>query len=442
MLCLALCGALSGCRLADSGADSLLAPPKPTGNLFDVQRALEESVSGEITLKYPTEGEHRSAIILEAVTSEAAEDAVVFYSTTSDKTVTMHINLIRYLDGGWRSVADLSTVATGVEQVRFTDLDGDGSKEILVGWNIFGNVDKQLSVYSVSGGALLPRLQEKYSEFLCCDLNEDQKDELLLATLNTSDKTAAAKLYALNDASVTELGRCTLDGGVSFYDTPVVSRLSTGRTAVFLDAFKGTGMLTEILYFENNRLQNPMYDPQTRDSNRSLRSSTVTCTDIDGNGILELPMLEALPGMENAADTERLSVTKWCVCNGRDLLVVRSAVMNYLDGYSFDLPERWKNAVTMTRRTEDRMRVFSLWNASAATAGPELLRIQVISEAEWDSASHERGRFFELDRGDGVVYTAAVSGSYVGELAITKQEVLRCFSRIHIDETQASGAAG
>ena len=88
------------------------------------------------------------------------------------------------------------------------------------------------------------------------------------------------------------------------------------------------------------------------------------------------------------------------------------------------------------------MRVFSLWNAAAATAGPELLRIQVISEAEWDSASHERGRFFELDRGDGVVYTAAVSGSYAGELAITKQEVLRCFSRIRIDETQASGAAG
>ena len=429
VLCAGLCGILSGCQFVASNVDSLLSPPKPTGDLYPIQRALEQSVSGEITLKYPTEGDYRSAFILEPLTESGAVDAIAFYSTTLDKAVTMHINLIRYIDEKWVSVGDASIVASGVEKVLFSDLDGDGTKEILVGWNIFGTVDKQLSVYSYKDGALQPRLQEKYTEFLSCDLNEDQRDEVFLATLNTSDKTASAKLYTFTGTGVSELGNCQMDGGVTSYNTPIVSRLSTGRTAVFLDAFKGTGMLTEIIYFENNQLKDPIYNPETRESGRTYRPSTVSCTDIDANNIMELPMLEPLAGMEQYSEADRVYVTKWCAFNGKDLLVVRSAIMNYLDGYALNLPDRWKGVITMTRRTEDRLRIISLWDAEQSAVGAELVRIQVVSENDWDSPTYDRKAFFEITRGDGIVYVAAIS-SYTGSERITADELKKCFERI------------
>ena len=148
LLCAAvLTFTLSGCSTLDGNIDTLLNPPAPTGQLRQVQNALLESVKGELTLKYPTSGEYRSAFVMKDLDGDGVLEALAFYSTTLDNTTNMHINLITKDGSDWVSCGAASIVATGVEKVDFADINGDGKLEILVGWSIYGSVEKRLSVY-------------------------------------------------------------------------------------------------------------------------------------------------------------------------------------------------------------------------------------------------------------------------------------------------------
>ena len=123
---------LSGCDALMFNADELLLSPMLEGVMYPVQQALEDSVKDKITLKYPVSGEYRSAFVMKDIDGNGVDEALAFYSTTADSTVTMHINIIEF-NGEWESKGDLSLVGNGVESVSFADLDGNGRLEIIVG---------------------------------------------------------------------------------------------------------------------------------------------------------------------------------------------------------------------------------------------------------------------------------------------------------------------
>ena len=64
LLAAACCLSFSSCSYMSSDVDGMLRPPKPTGELYEIQQALEKNVVGGIQLKYPQTGDYRSAFIL------------------------------------------------------------------------------------------------------------------------------------------------------------------------------------------------------------------------------------------------------------------------------------------------------------------------------------------------------------------------------------------
>ena len=69
----------SGCSLSALDAQSLMRPPRPTGERAQIHDELEKSAGANPTLKYPSRGEYRSAIIMHSLVSAGQEDAIAFY---------------------------------------------------------------------------------------------------------------------------------------------------------------------------------------------------------------------------------------------------------------------------------------------------------------------------------------------------------------------------
>ena len=432
-----LCFSISGCNFSSTKVDDMLNAPKPSGDLYEIQKALERYVEGSVDLRYPRSGEYRSAFVLQDIDNDGTDEAFAFYSTKNDDNTTlMHINMINNIDGKWASSSDIQIQSSGVDCVKFNDLDSDGIKEVVVGWNKFSTLNHQLTVFSMNSGKLVQRMQENYSTFTLCDINSDNITEIITINLNTVEKSSLAKAFVLDKSGVVDRGSCLLDGTVSAYNEPIVSTLSTGQTAIYIDATKGTaGMITELIYWQNNGITNPFYDVATNENIITQRTSTTCSTDFNGDGTLNIPFMEALPVVVSINGSEKSYVTVWQEYDGSSFIKVAVTVMNYVDGYYLEISSDWVHAFTIVRKTDSKQRIFYRWNQKTLSINEELLRIQVFSISEWESSKANYNNYFEVARDEMNVYVMKLGKASV--LTLDQQTISNGFHLLNASKGEA-----
>ncbi len=427
VLCLLLCLTLCGCSPFSGDADSLLSAPKLTGELQPVQEALEKAVGGKYSLKFPASGETKSAITLVDLNGDEKNEAVAFYSTSEDNTVTMHIVVLDSASGVWQRTAEGKIVAGGVERVHFADMDSDGTKEIIVGWNVYGAVDKTVSVYEYNAGNLICLIEEPYTSFLLCDLDNGFSSDLLTVYLDLSGSVAAAKYFDVTPRGVAQLGVCELDGNVTAYYDPVLVKMENGGYCVYLDCVKGAGLITEVLYVENGSLVAPFYDPVAKATVVTYRPALVPCMDFLSDGNLEIPIMTELPIDVNLSSSAAY-LTVWHSVVENELLPRVYTLMNYSDGYSITLTKQLAENTTTVRNLDNRERIVYEYDYEDERFLNELFRIRVVSKTAFDSGIYNEG-YTLLATSDAQVWLVRVSAE-AEKYGIDEKKVKEMFKPI------------
>lgn len=453
-LAAACCLVFSGCNTVGTNTDGLLEPPRPTGELYEIQQALEQNASGGIQLKYPQTGSYRSAFVLHDCDGDGEEEALAFYALESEAQETvppLHVSLIDRVEEEWRPQTEISLPGT-INQVDFADLDGDGREEILLGWVQASTLENKLAVYTFRENTLIQRMQENYTQYAVCNLISGRRTpQLLLFLLNTADKVASAQLLSLQSGGIQQEGTVSLDGGATSYTAPQVGYLKDGTPAVYLDAYKGTSaMITEIVYYtepqEGNStasdtaatptsgLTSPFHDSATLSNDITLRPVSAVSRDMDHDNVLDMPLMTPLPGYESVVDAEKLYLTTWRNYDGRRFENVFSSVMNYEEEYYLRFPQKWAGDntvnVTMSRTTGRRESVFYVWDPVNRIRGEELLSIQVVSGRDWEEQTDEqRQGYIELAQKNGQYYVAEITAT-TGVYALTEETLRSCFGLI------------
>ncbi len=400
-----ICFGLCGCRLFTVDTDQLLSPPKPTGDVKPILQALNESIE-EYTLKYPSNGDRRSAIILEDIEGDGSLEAFAFYLTDDGEQIKMNVNLIKYKKNKWRSVATGSIVAGGVDRVEFSDIDGDGIKEILIGWEIYGGSDKQLAVYSFDGKTLSQRMLKPYTEFVCCDLDEDGTEEIFVQLLNTAESTNSAVLYSIEEDGVSQVAGCIMDGTVKTVSSACVSVLSTGTPAIYVDEIKGAGAITEVLFLSKGELVNNLLDTETSfENNRTIRQSSLKSYDINEDGIPEIPIARELTSADKKSD-EKLYYTDWCSYNGESVTVKLTTIVNLLDGYYIEVPDKWIGKIAVLKDTDKNLRVVYNFDAQNGVLGERIAQFKAVSENGYNIKNYKG--YTEILKNNGTVFLGKV----------------------------------
>ncbi len=416
---------LVGCNPLDSSIDSLISPPKQSGNGYPIQKALETAVGTDITLKYPVTGENRSAFSFADLDADGFDEAIATYSRTVDGTVSMHLNVIDYEDEKWVSKSDAKIVGNGVEKITFCDLDGDKKPEIIVGWMIYGTVNRQVGVYSYNEKGLAQRILENYTDFLCDTLEKESKaNELIVLNLDTTAKTSVIKILALQSDGVTEKGSALLDGGVTSYSTPMISTLKNGQPAIYIDAVKGAGSLTEIVWFDGNVLKST-YDSALAETSLTYRPTVVNSTDFDGDKIPDIPVMNLLLSTAGKSDADKVYVTSWSSFDGKKLTVIQNTLMNYTDGYYLCVKNEWKEVLYLARKLETGLRTFYSYDAKQDIVGNEVFSIITVSSEEVTSGKFDDTGYKTLGTSSGKLYLTKIVPE--NELGVTFDELKENF---------------
>ena len=430
ILSIALAMAISltfcGCDFFTMETEQMLTPPALIGEMAPIQQALNKSVQGEYTLTYPSSGEYRSAVLINDIDGDGVSEAFAFYSQLDDDINYMHLNVICRKGSEWKSVSDQKIAAGGVDCVDFADLNSDGNMEIIVGWEIYGSSGKQLTVYSFENDVISQKLTHEYTSFLSCDLDSNGESELFVHNFNVATSINAAFLYTIDKSGTAQLSSCVMDRSVKSVSVPVLSVLSNGQSAIYIDEVKSTGNITEVLFLENGVLVNPLLYAETGENTKTLCVSDVSIADINGDEIIEIPISEEMISSVSQPATKKVYYTKWCAFDGVNLNVKQTTLLNSADGYYILVPEKWIGHIALTRDTEKHSRTIYSYDAIEDVTGVPLVQFMAIPISNWDEFKKENKEMIEISRNSTYIFAGRIYSD--GEsLSITEQELKNMF---------------
>ena len=146
-----------------------------------------------------------------------------------------------------------------------------------------------------------------------------------------------------------------MDASVKSANAPVLSVLSNGQKAIYIDEIKGVGSVTEVLFISNEELINPLLDSDNTFENISTyRAASIETKDINNDGILEIPVASDLPNAQT--DGEKLYYTNWCSFDGQKLSIKNVTIMNTVDGYYITVPKSMIGYIAVYKNIETHER--------------------------------------------------------------------------------------
>lgn len=379
------CLLMTGCELGVAvGIDGLVASPKLTDEQSIIHKTLVESVGKDITLKYPKNGYNRSAYLVADIDKEPTEEALVFYQLTNassgDSGVRVSV-MDKTTTGDWTSVFDLAGKGTDVDKAYVSTLGGDGVKNVIIGYSSLTMDGKSLQISQYNGSEFFPSVYEDtYSAMEIFDIDKDGYNEIVTIYNNSSTQMASASVIQTENGEIQKTSSVNMGSDTVSFAKSIVGLVDEETPAVFVDCLKSTGELTtEIIFYKYNRLQNPLLQIPEKLLQKTTRPSGYYSQDINGDGIVEIPVTELMPGHENLPEEERLYVTSWL--NYNDYYRLEKNFKGYYsisDGYQFVFPKRWQqDMVTVKLDTATNEAVFYKYEGDISGFMTELMRIAV-----------------------------------------------------------------
>ena len=424
---------LTGCSALNFTVEGLVDAPKLTEQQSEIHQALIESVGSNITLKYPRNGDHRSAYVIANIDDEPDDEAIVFYEYKDNvKDNGMRINVLDTdEDGKWHSVKELHGAGTDIDKVMISSFGNSSSKRVVVGYQNPATDDKTLEIYSYSGSTFEKVGTDTYSVLEMMDINADGSNDLVVVqksvNAETEKVTAKASLLVVDKGELKREQTIDMCDNVSSYVRATKGMLEGGRSAIYIDSLNSEGFVqTELVYYRYSTLQNPIQQRKEKLLSSTTRPIGYYCTDVDGDTIAEIPSTKPMLGYENAVADEMLYTTTWSVY--KDFYTLEEKYTGYYsiqNGFFLAFPKRWEGKVTVRRDNDTGDVVCYKYSGNINTSTTELVRFCSVTK---NNAKEKLDKGYEVvDQRGQLQYLVKFPAHAEDQLVLTIDEVKNNF---------------
>lgn len=444
------CLLLSACSSFQPNLTDLMQSPKLTEEQAEIYEALTNAADvSDVQLKYPKSGDYRSAFVMFDLDADGEDEALVFYNMPSWGG-NVRIMVLDHQQDEWVSVYDAVGEGTDVTEVDFQVLTASGRHCVLIGWEQGTSENTSISVYDYTGGQLRVLYESEYSQMLIEDLDQDGTKEILLGIFKASSKTGAIRLINDTEDGLQSASRVVMDSTITGFLGIEIGWLAQNQIAVFVDAYtSSTQIVTEIMVYTDDGKLRSLSSHYSGLDRPLLREVPVRCEDINGDGILEIPVSLVEYSEEEREEDNRKNLLQYlCLSNPEELerlgeadsaensqagsvtftfSPVWTGFVNLDYGFRFQFPEEWIGQVNVVKESDRNEWVFTL--RTEAAEPPALLRIRVYGQDEprdvFDNLVYE-----QLEkRGVYEYYAAPVKSSAVPEqMQLSMEEIRERFS--------------
>ena len=424
---LALMGTLSGCslNLAASPEDLYTLPQLPA-EYAELNHAIRQLIEAGAEYAAPTAGTNLQPLQLVDLDGDGREEALAFLRRGSDERA-LKIYIYERTESGYTQSAVIEGSGTAVYSVDYRDLDGDGHQEILVSWKVGPEV-QALSVFTLRLGTPRELMNSSYIRYAAADLDGDGREEIL--TFRSDEQGAGtADYYAwTDDSSLAPAGMARLSMTMAELSAGQVlsGTLRGGEPAVFATGVSDSRVqVTDILALRQGELGNLTVSDSTGVSREIYRYLGLFPTDIDGDGVTELPVPADLLASGDAESGCRVIWRSYDAAGtGKGALSTYHALA---DGWYLTLPESWGDSLNV--RTEGAGTDVSMvsFGIGAGDGRIEILRIYTFSGENRETQAAKGGRVL-LSREGETIYSAELLEA--GAFTLTEDTLRQSFHLI------------
>lgn len=341
LLALVICLTFTGCSsFRISSIDDLISPVSPSGDDAGILAAVNEYSKGGYSIKIPSSGKYTTSFIFHDLNGDGNDEAIAFFEK-NDNLGKVDMAVLSKANNLWSVIDNATGEGVGVNSVDFSDLNNDGTEEIIVCWGIISkSTTSNLCVYSTDKSLKLNLMSDSITagEFISADINSDGSNELLVFNFGSYSDSPKAELYSFSSGSKELIGETKLDSSIISF-----SKITCGKTdegmGVYADAIRANGasMVTELLYWSDyyDSIISPFYSYSTGKTSETSRDNMITSRDINGDGEIEIPVDKAVSGLPDGVTAQ-----SWV---GYESTVLKHRIYSYAvksDGYLIALDDK------------------------------------------------------------------------------------------------------
>ena len=440
-LALALSLSLSGCFFR--GTDELYAVPQPPKDYEALKVRLSEVIAAGGEYAAPLSGELIQTVQLQDLDGDGQKEAIAFFRFSSDEK-PLKIYIFRQVGEEYEVLTVIEGAGTAINCVDYVQMDDEPYKEIVVSWQMSEQVHS-LAAYSIGPGEVEELLRTDYNSYKLYDLDQENQQELVVFRTPT-DGPPQAELYDFHGV-LGKTGTAPLSGGITAVADGGVQAgyLMDWVPALFaVSTYGGNGTITDIFTCRDGKLENITLDPDTGESRETVQFYTqVTGTDINNDGIMELPQPTPLVDYKITTATPNFWLIHWRQFDAQgEAHPVFTTYHNDRDGWYFILPETLGNNLTLARSDlpggGERAVTFSYWEGDEAVEPKPFLTIYKLTGTNRVSRASLPGRFV-LFPAEGLAGANDANTIYAAEFrdgwdcGLTEDEVRERFAIIKTD---------
>ena len=402
-LVLMLAVLLTGCAV---GAEELYALPSRSEQYTHLQELIDEKLSEGAEYAAPTGGDNRQSVQLADVTGDDVPEALVFLA--NEDRCPMVCIYRQDAEGAYYLSILINGEGSAVSSVDYADLTGDGVPEFIVVWQVGGDL-RLLSAYDLSGENPRSVLNVDCGIFVVCDLTGDGVSEIADLRLNDNGDDYLVLYQIAEDMTVSSC-MAKLSEGTDEILRVRSGRLRDGAPALYVESRWGKeSLITDVFSVREEGIGNITL--LSSGHSGTVRSGELYATDINGDGVLELPAEEG-------------DLIRWYeLGTGGERVVTSVTLHDYDDGWYLDLTG-WETeglTVEMSQTLEGEKK------ATLSRNGERLLTVYTLTGENRTDRAAEEGRFSLASRGS----TAYAAELYTGD--VTEKELTELFHLIYAE---------
>lgn len=426
-LMILLCLLLTGCYAFDS--ESFYALPKRSEQFSELQAAAEAAMNGG-EYSAPVSGSNRQAVQQADLDGDGTDEALVFCKT--GVSMPLKVLILKRNDSSYRLLTTVESDGTAFDSVQYAEMDGAPGLELILSRRIGEQVQQYLGVYTLDNGAAVELLSVRCSLYTTLDMDRDQRTDLFVLQSNSEGPTAYANLYRWRDGSLQKDAEASLSMASESVKRVLTGNLSMNVPAVFIaSAYDESNLITDVFALRRGVFTNVTQNAESGQSSQTVRNYYVYGTDIDNDGIIEMPDTVALAELPDDAGSRGQYRIVWYTLNLNGQRTDKmSTYHNYGEGWFLFLPESWcSDGLTVTRialgSSQTGTRFSTLDESGQET---ELATVAAFSGENAEALSTSDGFFPLMNRG-GIVYAARLGDG----ASLTPDELSARFSSIAPD---------